>query len=91
MSPRRTDAISRALETKGFQKQDSHHEMYWLHVDGKKTSVRTRISHGDKEYGDSLLGLMAKQVGLARRELDDSSTVHFQPNATVLCSSSGAE
>lgn len=71
MSPRKTDQIGAALTSKGFQAQDTHHEMYWLYVDGKKTSVRTRLSHGEREYGDNLLGQMAKQVGLVRRELDD--------------------
>ena len=45
--------------------------MYWLYVAGKRTSVRTRISHGASEYDDRLLGQMARQVGLRRHELDD--------------------
>jgi hypothetical protein len=45
--------------------------MYWLCVHGKRTSIRTRISHGAKEYGDSLLGEMARQLKLRRRDFDD--------------------
>jgi len=54
---------------KGFVADDMHHEMFWLVVDGKKTSVRTRISLGAKGYGDDLLALVARQVGLSRQEL----------------------
>jgi hypothetical protein len=67
--PRKTKAIRAALLKKGFVADDTHHEMFWLVVDGKKTSVRTRISHGAKEYGDELLALVARQVGLSRQEL----------------------
>ena len=67
--PRKTRAILAALLSKGFIADDTHHEMFWLVVDGKKTSVRTRISHGVAEYGDNLLALIARQIGLNNREL----------------------
>lgn len=67
--PRKTKAIRAALMKKGFIADDTHHEMFWLVVDGKKTSIRTRISHGAKEYGDELLALVARQVGLNNQEL----------------------
>jgi hypothetical protein len=67
--PRKTKAIRAALLKKGFVADDTHHEMFWLVVDGKKTSVRTRISHGAKEYGDELLALVARQVGLGKQEM----------------------
>ena len=71
MSPRRTRDLAAALLRKGFGRDNTHHEMYWLYVGGKRTSVRTRISHGAREYGDSLLGQMARQLGLTRSEYDD--------------------
>ena len=67
--PRKTKAIRAALMKKGFIADDTHHEMFWMVVDGKKTSIRTRISHGAKEYGDELLALVARQVGLSKQEL----------------------
>jgi len=70
MSTRKTEDIKQALTTKGFVISNTHHEMYWLYANGKKTSVRTRISHGSTEYDDRFLGLMAKQVGLARSEFN---------------------
>jgi len=67
--PRKTKVIRAALLKKGFIGDETHHEIFWLVVDGKKTSIRTRISHGAKEYGDELLALVARQVGLSRQEL----------------------
>jgi hypothetical protein len=55
---------------KGFVVDQTHHEMFWLVVAGKKTSVRTRISQGAREYGDGLLAAMSRQMGLPRTEFD---------------------
>jgi hypothetical protein len=43
--------------------------MFWLVIGAKKTSIRTRISHGATEYGDQLLTLMSRQIGLSKSEL----------------------
>jgi hypothetical protein len=71
MAARKTLEIERALTGKGFRKEETHHEMYWLMVEGKRTAIRTRISHGKKEYGENLLGQMARQLRLRRRDFDD--------------------
>jgi len=60
----KTDKISSSLLKKGFVVRESHHKYYILFVDGKKTSIRTRISHGSKEYGVNLLSAMRKQLKL---------------------------
>jgi hypothetical protein len=70
MSTIKTKDIHKALTGKGFRVVESHHEMLWFFVQGKKTSIRTRLSHGSEEYDDSLLGLMAKQLKLRRADLD---------------------
>ena len=71
MSTRKTRKLRNALLSKGFEQVDTHHEMYWLAVHGKLTSVHTRISHGKNEYGDKLLGQMARQIKLERSEFED--------------------
>src|SRR5205807_6554339 len=71
VSTRPTREIKQALLDKGFEEQSTHHEMYWLRVRGKRTSIRTRISHGKREYGDSLLAQMARQLKLQRDEFED--------------------
>jgi hypothetical protein len=82
MSTIKTRDIRKSLTGKGFQVIEcSHHEMLWLFAHGKKTSIRTRLSHGSDEYDDGLLGLMAKQLKLKRSEL----------NSLIECPMSGDE
>ena len=71
MSTRETSTIRAALGDKGFRRVEKHHEMWWYYVGERKTSVRTRISHGANEYGDALLGQMARQLRLGKAELVD--------------------
>lgn len=63
--------IDRALLAKGFRKTERDHHRYFLYVDGRKTRVHTKLSHGVREYGDSLLGPMGRQLHLTRSELDE--------------------
>ena len=71
MSSFPTRQIRGALCAKGFLEDQTHHSLHWLVVGGQKRSVRTRLSHGLREYGDELLGRMARQMHLRRRELDE--------------------
>lgn len=66
-----TRQIDQALQSKGFRKRESHHAVYILFIGDRKTSIRTKLSHGRQEYGDSLLAQMARQLGLSRAELND--------------------
>jgi hypothetical protein len=63
-------SIRRALLAKGFQEEQSHHSFFRLVVHGQTTAVLTKLGHGAREYGDSLLSRMARQMHLSRRELD---------------------
>jgi hypothetical protein len=65
--------ISSALKKKGFVENPSRdHIRYTLFNKGKKTGVYTFISHGLKEYGDSLIGSVKKQLHLqSKGELQD--------------------
>jgi hypothetical protein len=38
--------------------------MYWFYVDGKKTSVHTWISHGERKYEKQLLAKVRSQIRL---------------------------
>ncbi|WP_438316143.1 hypothetical protein [Sporosarcina sp. FA9] len=69
MSARRVRLIQSSLEKKGLKLKETHHHMYTFYVDGKKTSIRTRLSHGKKEYDDHLLGQMAKQLKVSKDQL----------------------
>ena len=61
--------IETSLSKKGFVLKQSHHRFYTLYIDGKRTSIRTRLSHGAKEYDDHLLGQMSKQVKLTKEQV----------------------
>ncbi|MCB1218017.1 hypothetical protein KDL44_11530 [bacterium] len=40
-------------------------------VNGVKFGISTYISHGHKDYGDTLLALMSRQLYLSKQELLD--------------------
>ena len=66
--------VDRSLSNKGFYRNpDSHHISFaYETVDGKRTSIRTRISHGrDRVLSDSLMGMMARQGKLTRSQFND--------------------
>ncbi|WP_048046507.1 hypothetical protein [Methanosarcina mazei] len=60
----KTRKISSALKTKGFKEEETHHTYFWFYYNGLRTHIKTRISHGDGEYGDGLLSAMKKQLYL---------------------------
>ena len=56
--------VESALETKGFRRRENDHSYFFYHtVDGRKTTVRTRTSHGSSgaDLDNSLIGRIARQ------------------------------
>jgi hypothetical protein len=64
MPSRGSRDIERALLAKGFRHQMSDHRRLILYSGDRMTSVRTKISHSAKDYGDDLLGAIQKQLRL---------------------------
>ncbi len=64
------DDIRAALLRKGFREKANDHWFFYLYVDGKKTAVFTRLSHGSKykTYSDDLVHKVAQQIGLLKDE-----------------------
>lgn len=58
--------IKGALTNKGFSADDTHHTIYWFFARDKKTSINTKISQGEREIGDPLIALMARQMRLTK-------------------------
>jgi hypothetical protein len=59
----KTRKIDSALTSKGFVKNEKkNHIFYFLYINGKKTQIRTKLSHGSKEYNDNLLSAIRKQL-----------------------------
>jgi len=82
--PRSRSRIEKSLSKKGFQLEETHHR-YWKVFDGERyTGVYTFISTGSgyKDYDDSLLSRMAKQLKLgSRKELCDLIDCPMDENA----------
>lgn len=61
--------VERALIKKGFQRTESHHHFFIYHsCEGKKTTVKTKTSHGSQELSNHLLQQMARQVCLSKND-----------------------
>lgn len=61
--------VEAGLRNKGFTQENSHHRYFIYHtLDGRKSRIRTRTSHGDKDIDKSLLRLMARQCRLTYQE-----------------------
>ncbi len=71
MTSRPVRLIRANLVKKGFEETVAgDHIYFWLTINGKDTGIKTKISHSASECGDILLGLMARQVKLARKEFE---------------------
>src|ERR1035441_10112735 len=57
------------LLRKGFEKVETHHTMLWLVIQGRRTSIHTWVSHGQRKLDDRLLRLVARELHLSRLEL----------------------
>ncbi len=71
MRPLKANKVINGLTKKGFQTRSGDHVFLILYVNGKKTSIYTKVSHGGKEIGDHLLGEMAWQLKLEKKEFVD--------------------
>lgn len=62
--------VESGLKRKGFrQDEGDHHWYFYWTAEGKKTTVRTKTSHGStKDLGDGLLSEMARQVRVTKSQ-----------------------
>lgn len=65
--------VGKALSRKGFREatRNRDHDFYFLHVDGKKTSIFTKLSRGSdyRTLGDPLVKKIADQLKLTKVQL----------------------
>lgn len=71
MANLKTNKIEKSLQKKGFVKDDGDHHFYIFFYNGQKTSIRTRISHGETDIAEPLISKMAKQVRLRKADFYD--------------------
>jgi predicted RNA binding protein YcfA (HicA-like mRNA interferase family) len=67
MTVLRSRDVIRGLTKKGFQSVEGDHTHFILYVNGKKTSVRTKVSHGTREIDDFLISAMASQLKIDKK------------------------
>lgn len=68
----KTNKIDGSLCRKGFErKNDADHVQYILYINGLKTRIRTKISHGENEIGDDLISKMSRQLKLSKKQFLD--------------------
>jgi len=71
MNPRRRSAVENALRRKGFvMSQSDHRKFVYRKIEGKKTGVWTKTSHGSSHREISSVNLvkMARQCRLSAGE-----------------------
>jgi hypothetical protein len=72
--PRKAREVLGGLKRKGFVEEREGHHIFLIYetTAGLRTDIRTRLSHqsGGSDIGDPLLGAMARQVRLSRRDFD---------------------
>lgn len=71
MSSLKARQVHQGLLSKGFVLNNNDHRYFVFHIDGKKTSIRTRLSHGEKDIGNPLILAMARQTHLSKEEFID--------------------
>lgn len=53
---------------KGFVVRNTHHIFLHFYYMGKKTEIRTRVSHGHEEIGQDNIHNMAEQIHLTAKD-----------------------
>jgi len=66
MSTMKTKEVRSALLRKGFVQSNNDHEFFIFYLGTRKTAVRTKMSLGEKEFGDPLISMMSKELRLSK-------------------------
>jgi predicted RNA binding protein YcfA (HicA-like mRNA interferase family) len=70
--PHKVKDVVKSLLKKGFvESEGSRHRKFKLYDKSARTSVATVISHGESELREVLAGVVARQLHLNTRQLDD--------------------
>jgi len=58
----RSEEFAQALLAKGFHEEKGRHRKFTLYYQGKRTHIRTMLSHGSKEIVGDLLSAIKRQL-----------------------------
>ena len=67
----KTAKVEQSLKKKGFQLQPADHRYLVLYYRGKRTKIRTKVSHNGQDINDFLINQMSKQVHLCKEDFID--------------------
>lgn len=63
------NTVSSALLRKGFRLKNNRHKHYIFYLpDGRKTRIKTYMSHNRQDIGSHLVSQMSKQLHLTKEE-----------------------
>ncbi|MGD1099618.1 MAG: hypothetical protein ABR888_04665 [Thermoplasmata archaeon] len=74
MTQIKTRLVATGLMNKGFREADGDHRRLIFYFEGRKTEVRTKVSHGSREISDGLIHAMAQQTKLSKGDFIDLVT-----------------
>jgi len=63
--------LVKGLQKKGFVQATGDHTFLILWINGKKTSIYTKVSHGSSEIADYLVNKMSIQLKLEKQDFLD--------------------
>ena len=67
--PRAARIVAGALTRKGFTETSGNHRFFEYHrPDGTTTTIRTKISNGEREISKPLMSMMARQCRLTNQD-----------------------
>lgn len=70
--PQKARDVAKALKEKGFKEESKRDHIYFfLYYNGKKTHIRTKISHGESEIHDKNCSFMAREIRLSNPQFRD--------------------
>jgi predicted RNA binding protein YcfA (HicA-like mRNA interferase family) len=71
LTPLKRQAVVAALKKKGFSLSEGKHKHFVLYVNGQETAVRTMVSQGGDDIGETLIHLMSNQMRLDKNQFID--------------------
>ncbi|SFJ25735.1 hypothetical protein SAMN02910355_1829 [Terrisporobacter glycolicus] len=66
-----SNKVESSLKKKGFIQEPGDHKYFVFYCDGKRSKIRTKVSHNGQDIGDSLIKCMSKQVHLNKSDFAD--------------------
>ena len=67
----KSQKVEKSLKRKGFKEEPRDHKYFVFYNNGKKTRIKTKVSHCGQEINDYLIDQMKKQLHLNKSQFED--------------------